>query len=514
MSTAAENNKRIAKNTLFLYIRMLFTMAIGLFTSRVILQTLGVEDYGTYGVVGGITATLSTLTGSLGAASSRFITFELGLGDKVRMKRIFGNILSIHLVLGLILFVLCQTIGLWFLFNKIQLPAGRENAAFWVYQFSILSAVMGIVAAPYNATIIANERMSAFAYISILNAILKLVIVFLLVVIPFDKLIIYAALYLSTQIIELSLYVVYSIKHFDETHTKLQFDRKLFKEMAVYVGWVFNGTLAAIGFTEGLNILINLFFGTVVNAARAVAVTVHNIINNFSTTFQTAASPQITKSYAQGNFAYMHRLIITSSKFSYYLLLFLSLPTMLEADLLLHWWLGVVPEYTVIFVRLMLAISMCRVLSYPIIASVHATGRLKKFQLIEANMLLAILPIAYLLLKYWHATPESVFVVHLVIESLTQIVRIRIVLPMIKMSVMQYVKEVYVPILLTTGIAVALPVFVYWKMEQNLVSFFVVGVLSVISVMLSTYFVGCSTSEQLFVQHKIVVFINKLKKKR
>ena len=512
MATTAENNKRIAKNTLLLYFRMLLMIVINLYTSRVILQVLGVEDFGINNVVGGVITMLGFLTSSLAAASSRYITYDLGKGDIATMKKTFGNILSIHLLLAVIIIIIGETIGLWFMTTQLQIPESRETAAFWVYQFSIVSFVLSVISVPYNASIIAHEKMSAFAYISIADAILKLVIVYLLLVIPYDKLIVYAALFCCIQVFDRIIYSVYCRKHFEETRSGLNFDKKLFKEIFAFAGWTMNGNLAVIGYTQGINVLLNIFFGPAVNAARGIAVQVQNVTRQFCTNFQMALNPQLTKSYATGDYAHMHQLLKVSSKFSFYLMLLISLPLMLEAPLILKWWLGIVPEHTVSFLRLILCTGILFALSNPIITSVHATGKLKKFQLIEGTMLLSIVPIAYLLLKLFHIPPEYVFLVHIIIEICTQYARVRIVLPMITMSLRDYTVNVIIPILKVSMLALTIPLLVYCNADKNIMSFFIVCIITTCWILLITYFIGCTKDEQLFVRAKLAVILNKLKK--
>ena len=512
VATTAENNKRIAKNTLLLYFRMLLMIVINLYTSRVILQVLGVEDFGINNVVGGVITMLGFLTGSLAGASSRYITYDLGKGDIAVMKKTFGNILSIHLLLALLIIIIGETIGLWFMTTQLQIPDSRETAAFWVYQFSIVSFVLSIISVPYNASIIAHEKMSAFAYISIADAILKLVIVYLLLVIPYDKLIVYAALFCCIQVFDRIVYSVYCRKHFEETRSGLSFDKKLFKEIFAFAGWTMNGNLAVIGYTQGINVLLNIFFGPAVNAARGIAVQVQNVTRQFCTNFQMALNPQLTKSYATGNYAHMHQLLKVSSKFSFYLMLLISLPLMLEAPLILKWWLGIVPEYTVSFLRLILCSSLVVALSNPIIVSVYATGNLKKFQLSEGSMLLTIVPIAYILLKLFHISPEWVFIVHIIIEVCTQYIRIHIVLPLISMSLREYIIDVILPILKVGIFAPVIPIFIHnYYIDNSMLSCIFMCIITIFISLLIIYFMGCSTDEQLLIRNKINTIFYKSK---
>lgn len=513
MSDTSANNKRIAKNTLLLYVRMLFMLVISLYTSRVVLNTLGVVDYGINNVVGGVIAMLGFLTGSLGAASSRYITYDLGKGNMAVMKKTFGNILTIHFILAAIVLVIGETLGLWFMSTQLQIPPERETAAIWVYQFSIFSSILAVVSVPYNATIIAHEKMSAFAYISIADAVLKLLIVYLLVIIPYDKLIIYAILYFCIQAFDRIVYGVYCSRHFEETHTRLRYDGKLFREIFSFAGWTMNGNLAVMGYTQGLNILLNIFFGPAVNAARGIAVQVQGVCQQFCNNFQMALNPQLTKSYAQKDLENMHRLLVKSSKFSFYILFFIVLPLMFEAEFVLKLWLGIVPEHTVTFLRLILVVGLLYTLSNPIIVSVHATGRLKKFQIIEGTMLLTIVPIAYILLKFFGIRPEYVFVVHIIVELCTQYARLRIVLPMIGMKLDYYLKSVIKPLFWVVIVSPWLPYITNVTMHEQWISFFVVCIMCVLCIFGCVYFIGCTVSERMFIKEKLSRILMKVTNK-
>ena len=511
----SSNNKRIAKNTLLLYLRMLFTMAIGLYTGRVVLNTLGVTDYGIYNVVGGVIAMLGFLTSSMAAASSRFITYDLGKGDMAVMKLTFGNIKSIHLVLAGVILLFGETVGLWFVLNKMQIPMDRMTAALWVYQFSVLTSILNVISVPYNAAIVAHERMKAFAYIGIVDAVLKLGIAFLLLVTPYDKLIVYAILFFFVQVFIRIVYGIYCTKHFEETKTKYSFDKKTFKEIFSFATWTMNGCLAGVGATQGVNILLNLFFGPTVNAARGIAVEVQAGVQSFCYKFQMALNPQLTKCYAQNDLPAMHRLLKISSRFSFYMLLLLSLPIILEAPLILKWWLGTVPEHTVNFLRLILCLTLLLALSNPLVVSVHSTGRIKRFQIIEGSVLLCILPIDYLILKLFDVAPEIVFCVHIFIEVCAQYARMRIVLPMIKMQISDYLQEVISPILKVLLVSPIPPIVFYLFMERSVSTFFVIVPISLLSVIFASYFIGCNDKEQFFLKNKLSLtlqrFTNKIK---
>ena len=511
MTSHAENTKRIAKNTLMLYIRMLFSMLVSLYTSRVVLNTLGVEDYGIYNVVGGVVGMLGVLTASLGGASSRYITFDLGKKDIAILKKTFGNIKCIHFLLTILIFILGETVGLWFMVTQLHIPIERQGAALYVYQFSIFSAILSIISAPYTSVVIAHEKMSVFAYISMADVVLKLVAVYFLTIISYDKLIIYAFCYLLIQLIDAVAYYIYCVRTFEESKARMGYDKKLFKEIFAYSGWVLNGNLAVMGYTQGLNMLLNVFFGPVVNAARGIAVSVQTICCGFCNNIQTALNPQITKNYAQGNMSYVHSLLVKSSKFSLYILFIVILPLMFETMTVLKLWLGNVPDHTVVFLRIMLCISLFTALSGPVIVAVHATGKLRRFQLIEGNMLLLIVPIAYIVLKFFHLPPESVFIVHLCIELCTQYVRLKIVLPMIKMDLNTYWLQVVAPILRVLILSPILPFILYCLVKTDFLRFFVVCISCVISCLFFIYTIGCSRSEKDFIAGKIAVYIPKIK---
>lgn len=510
MTDTAQNNKRIAKNTIVLYLRMLLTLVIGLYTSRVVLNTLGVTDYGIYNVVGGVIAMLNFLTSSMGAASSRFITYDLGKGDMAIMKRTFGNIKTIHLLIAIIIFIFGETVGLWFVLNKMQIPIERMNAALWVYQISIFTSMLSVISVPYNSAIIAHEHMKAFAYIGVVDAVLKLGIVYLLYIIPYDKLIVYAILFFCVLAFDRIIYSLYCTRHFEETRTNFAFDKKVFKEIFSFAGWTMNGCLAGVGATQGVNILLYLFFGPAVNAARGIAVEVQTGVQSFCYKFQMALNPQLTKCYAQNNLHDMHRLLKVSSKFSFYLLLFLSFPIIFETPLILKWWLNTVPEHTINFVRLILCLTLLIALSNPLVVSVHSTGRIKRFQIIEGCILLCILPIDYFILKIFDVVPEIVFCIHIIIELCAQYARVRIVLPMIEMDIVSYFKEVILPIFKVLILSPILPLVFYLSMEQSLSSFFIVCIVSLFSVILVSYIVGCNDREQTFLRNKILNVIKRI----
>lgn len=499
----SENTRRIAKNTAMLYIRMLLIMAVSLYTSRVILKVLGVEDYGIYNVVGGVVAMLGFLNGSLSGASSRFITFCLGKGDPDELKSTFATVLTIHLILAGIIVLLGETVGLWFVCQKLVIPAERMTAALWVYQCSVFTTVVTIISIPYNALIIAHERMNVFAYISVVEVVLKLVIVWFLIYIPWDKLIVYAVLYFLVQVIIRLVYGYYCASRFTESKAALVWNGPLVKEIAVYAGWTLNGNLAVIGYTQGINILLNLFFGPVVNAARGIAVQVQAAVMTFVQNFQTAVNPQIVKSYATSDFAYMHTLVIAASKYGFFLMLLLVFPVLLCVHAVLKIWLGIVPEYTVSFVRIMLLSGLLMPLSRALMNAIHATGNIKKFQLYEGTSLLMVVPLAYVLLKWKHISPGAVMLVYFFVELFTQSIRVWVILPKISMRYSVYFRKVMVPVLLLFPF-LAFPVL-FFHVPDELSFGGLVGYIggAILYVVLCISVVGLNISERRMIYHFI-----------
>lgn len=496
------NNKRIAKNTLLLYFRMFLMMGISLYTSRVILQTLGVEDYGIYNVVGGLVSMFGLINGSMSSASQRYITFTLGKGDKSELNKVFSTCIQIHLIIGVLTVLLIETIGVWFLYNKMQIPVDRMDAAFWVLHFSTITFFFSILNVPFHADIIAHEKMSAFAYLSIIEAILKLGIVYLLLIIPFDKLIIYALLLVIVQLgVQLS-YMLYCWKNFEEAHYTSCSEVKLLKEMTSMAGWSMFGGLSSIAFGQGLSMLLNVFFGPVVNAARGIAQQVQGAIQVFITNFQMALNPQIIKTYAQTDFGAMHTLMERSSRFSFYLMLLLSLPVLFEAPYILQLWLGIVPDNTVIFLRLTIATMLIYTIVNPILTANNATGKVKTYYIVCGCMMISILPISYIALKVG-APAYSVFIVHFCIEALTQIVRLFMVRGRLRLSIRKYVKNVYLRIISVTIVSVIAPYLVWLSMSEGVAEFFAVSITSVLSVVLVAFIFGLTSGERSFFISKI-----------
>lgn len=500
------NNKRIAKNALLLYVRMIFMMVVSLYTSRVVLKVLGVEDFGIYNVVGGVITLFGFLNGAMASSTQRYITFELGKGDAHQLQKVFQTSVNIHLLVALCILFLGETVGLWFFYEEMMIPSSRLLSAFWVYQFSIFTMMIMIASVPYNAVIIAHERMSAFAYISVLEVLLKLGMVYLLFFTRTDKLIIYAALLFLMQLLVRVIYGYYCGRHFEESHYKWGWDGRLFKEMLCFGGWNLWGGFASVLFSQGLNILLNLFFGPTVNAARGIAVQVQGAVNQFSINFQTAMNPQITKSYAAGDYTYMYSLIFRSSKFTFLMLAILSFPILLETELVLNLWLETVPSYTVVFVRLMLCITIIDAMAGAFMVSAQATGNIRVYQSVVGSILLFIVPVSYFVLKLG-GDPWSVFVVHLCICILAFVVRLFIICFMIHLSIYDYFIQVLFRCFGVLCMAVPLPLFLLILFPNTLMYGIIICLVSILMMVFSSYFIGLTVIEREFVNGKILSFL-------
>lgn len=497
------NNRTIAKNTLMLYGRAILMMLIGLYTSRVILQTLGVTDFGIYNAVGGIIAMFGFISASLGNSTSRFITVAIGKGNQEETNKTFGNLKIIYYGLCVVIVILGETIGLWFLYKKMTIPADRMDAAFWVYQYSILSTVLTFICVPYNAAIVAHERMSAFAYISLFDAVFKLLVCYLLIIISFDRLIVYASLLFAIGVIDRIIYAVYCSRRFEEVHAKPRIYREQFREILTMSGWTLSGNIVWILNTQGSNLLLNMFFGPVVNAARGIALQVQGVMGQFVTNFQTAVNPQITKSYASGNYARMHELLTLSSKFSYLLMMVMSIPVFIEAPIILKWWLHTVPDNTVIYLRIILVTAVLCSLTNPLWVSVLATGHLKKYQICDNSVQVLTIPIAYILFKYFHAESYWIFLVMLITEVIEIGIRAWIVLPLIKMEYSSYLRGIILPLLGVSLLSPVLPVVLYAQVADPLFNFVSVTCLSLVCSLLCIWLMGLTSRERLFAKEMI-----------
>ncbi len=513
MSTQiSENNKRIAKNTLLLYFRMLIMMVVSLYTSRVVLNALGVEDYGIYNVVGGVVTMFSVISKSLSASVSRFITYELGTGDQNKLNKIFSASVTVQLVLSLIIVVLIESVGVWFLNAKMAIPEARMAAANWVLQFSVITFVINLISVPYNATIVAHERMSAFAYISIIDAVGKLAIAFLITRSPVDKLVFYAILMCAVAVVVRFTYGCYCKKHFAECTYHFHWDKDILKQMFGFAGWNFIGASSAVLRDQGGNIIINLFYGPAVNAARGIALQVNAAVIGFVSNFMTALNPQITKSYASGDHGYMMTLIFQGARLSFYMLLLLSLPILANTHYVLVLWLKLVPEHTVRFVQLMLVFVMSESISNPLVTAMLATGRIRNYQILVGGLQMMNLPISYVCLRLG-SMPESVLIVAICISQCCLAARLYMLRGMIGLSSIRYFRNVYLNVLVVSVLSAIIPSLLSTYMQESFLTFIVISLVSMISTLIVEFCVGCNKKERVFVVEKTKVFINRISRR-
>lgn len=497
----SENTRRIAKNTAMLYIRMLLIMVVSLYTSRVVLNVLGVEDFGIYNVVGGVVTMLAFLNYSLSVSTQRFLNYEIGQ-DGRELKKVFSIALTGHLLIALVILLLAETIGLWFVTTQLVIPAGRLDAAVWVYHCSILTFMISIIGTPYDAAIIAHERMTVFAYISIVEVIMKLLIVFLLIYFPCDKLELYGFLLLCVVLLIRIIYVVYCKCHFPECHYRFIWDKQLFRKMFCFSGWMLAGTSTGILCSQGVNMLINIFFGPLQNAARGIAFQLQGAVNAFVNNFMIAVRPQIIKSYAQRDFSYMYRLVFSSSKFSFYLLYLLSLPVLLETPYLLQLWLKSVPEYAVVFTRLVIIDLLINSSYAPIAAISQASGKVRNYQLVISTGFLLVFLLTALFFKLGFPS-TSAFIITIVLSFLGLFARLWELHYSVQFPVRKYMRYVLLPVTCVALLALLLPVPLVVFTSSSFLRFIGVIAMSVLSVIVIVYMCGLDKEEKRFLLNKV-----------
>lgn len=501
-----ENNKRIAKNTLALYFRMILTMIVSLFTVRIVLNTLGVVDYGIFNVVAGIVSMFSFLSGTMASASQRFFSFEIGKNNPKKLKGTFSAMVIIYAAIGLVIILGTETIGLWFLNYKMVIPPDRLIAARWVYHFSILSFVMSIITIPYQAVIIARERMKAYAYISIIEVLLKLLIVYLLLIFSFDKLKLYALLMFSATVIVTFIYRTYCKNKFQEAKFNILIDKQMFLEILSYSGWNIIGSVSVALRDQGVNILLNLFFNPVVNAARGIAFQINAVLLNFTNNFYTAVRPQITKSYASGDLKYMRELVFQSSKFAFYLMMFLSIPLLLETEYILTLWLKNLPQDVIIFSQLVIINSLVEVMNLPLVSAIQATGQMKLYQTTVSVILLLNLPVSFVFLKMGFP-PEITMIISIIISLISFIPRLIICQKTTQIPAILYFKNVFLKNLTVFTFTFIIPLLISFIIHDGFIRLTIICFSEIISGALIVYFLGLTKIEQ---EHLKKLVINKL----
>lgn len=508
MSSVSDNSKRIAKNTVFLYLRMLFVMAISLFTSRVIINALGVEDYGIQNVVGGFVSMFSLISSTMYSTISRFMTYELGRGDLDRLKKVFSTSMNIQILMAILIVVLAESIGIWFLNYKMNIPESRLSAANWVFQFSLLSFVISITSAPYYAAIISHEKMSDYAIFSILEAVMKLIIVYLLFVSPIDKLVLYSVLLFLVSFTMRLIYGVYCGRKFVECKYHIVIDKGILKEMGSFAGWNYLGAIAFILRGQGINLLLNLFFGVTVNAARGIASQIESAVSQFVGSFTMALNPQITKNYAQNKIDYMQKLVCKGGKYSFFLMLLITIPLVIEAPIVLKIWLNNVPEYTILFMRLTLLIMLADAFTNPITTAILATGKVKKFSILLSSIMIAIFPVSYIVFKLGGAAYSAYLV-----WGFAVVVRMIFQLPILKkltgFSISVFIRDAIVPCGVVLAVSLIVPIIIVRLIDSGIVRFSLLLFSSLLWTLLVAFFGGLTKDERMFVRFKMLGIIHK-----
>lgn len=502
---SSEANKRIAKNTAMLYVRQLFSMVVSLFTAGIVLRTLGVEDYGIYSVVGGIVSLFGFLQGAMVGTTQRFINVEMGKGSIDKLRNVFSTSLTIHIGIAVIIFILAETVGLWFINSQLVIPDNRMVAANWVYQFSIFSAMLTITQSPYTALIIANEKMDIYGYLGIAEALMRLIALYLLLTINIDKLILYSLFGFVVNSMFIFIYRAYCMRKFCECHFVIIKDVQLYKKMLSFSSWNLFGNIAGVAMTQGQNILLNIFFGPVVNAARAVAVNVNGAIGQFISNFMLAMNPQITKLYVVGQVEESNKLIFRGARFSFYLYFILASPVLIKTPELLKLWLGTPPEYSTLFCRLALIDALIMCLSHPIIVGVSATGEIKRYQAIVGGILLLNIPISYLLFKL-NFPSQTIYFVAISLSVFSFIARLFIADRLLKFGKIKFIKDVFLRCWTIFFIAIPIEFLVSKHLPESTMFVLIVMGISVFISSIVVFTVGISREER----HFIISIVKKL----
>ena len=475
------------------------------------MKALGVEDYGIYNAVGGFIGMFAIISNSLSSAISRFITFELGKGNSQKLQQIFSTSVIIQIIISLCIVILAETLGVWFLNTHMNIPLERMTAANWVLQFSTITFVINLISVPYNACIIAHERMSAFAYISIFEAAGKLGVTFLVLYASFDKLIFYSLLMCVLAVAVRMIYTWYCKRHFEECHFRFHSERPLMKEIFGFAGWNFIGASSGVLRDQGVNVLINIFCGPAVNAARGIAMQVSSAVSQFSSNFIVAINPQITKSFASGEKEVSFNLVFRGARFSVFLLLLLSIPVLFETEFLLKLWLDLVPNYTVLFVRLILIYVMIEAVSYTMVTLMLATGNIKKYQLLVGGFQLLNFPLAYLSLKLGYS-PESTIIISIIVALGCLCLRLIMLHRMVMFPVIKFLRTVLLRIMIVALLSLVVPSIILKFMDDGLIRLILLSICSVIYSSLIIIFIGCSKSERTLILSKAKEIITHFQK--
>ena len=497
--TNASSTKRIARNTLMLYFRQMLIMAVNLYTVRVMLNTLGAEDYGIYNVVAGVVTMFGFVNNAMATASQRYLSFALGQDDGIQLKRYFSMSLTIHCLIALAVVGIAETAGLWLVEHNLVIPAQRQQAVIWIYQASIFSTMCTMLTAPFMAAIIAHEDMDIYAYVSIVEVGLKLGIACILPLFATDRLILYSLLMALIVLVTAAIYSTICVKRYAECRGGLLRDKALFKEMSSYTGWNMFGSASGVLKNQMVNIILNQFFSLTVNTARGIAYQVNGAVSSFAQNFTTAVRPQIIKSYASGERDRMLQFMSRSCKATLLLMYIFALPLILEMPYVLHLWLKEVPEHAVLFTRLALSDALLDSVSYPLMAAAQATGRVRLYQSVVGGVLLLNAPAAYTVLR-WGGEPHSVFAVSIGITMLAFVVRLLILRHLIDLSFWNFIRRILLPLVSSVAIAAIVPCLARKTMAEGFLRLCVTTAISVASVGTSGYFVALSKSERVWMR--------------
>lgn len=507
------NTIAILKNSIFLYLRMFLILAVSLYTSRVILKYLGITDFGIYNVVAGIISFIVFFNNTLMSATQRFINYTLG-NINGNTRTVFRASMAVHIALCVILVIVMETVGLWFLNNKIVLPANRFYAAQWVFQTSLIIGILSIIKSPYHAMIIAYERMNIFALFSIVETILKLLIVYVLSISNIDALILYSILMVIVQLIVFLLYYFYCLKNFhSEIYLRGKIDKQILKDIMKFIGWSSYGGIAMLGYTQGLNILLNIFFGPIQNAARAISTQVEGIVNQFRGNFQVAVNPQLVKSYADSNMTYFMKLMSFSCKFTTFIMLAMTVPLCFRVDWLLNLWLVDVPENTSVFLKILLIASLIDSPSVPFVIGIQANGNIKLHEIINGTLLLLILPISYFAL--WKGFPSaSIFIIYAIFMFITFLVRIVIFSKLLNLRLNTLYNMIFKYIIVVCGLSFICGYFINELLSHSILGSLLYYILIFIVELVISYTLGLSSEEKKYAQGVTFKIINKIRNKR
>lgn len=504
-----EGNRRIVKNTLFLYFRMLFIMIVSLYTSRVVLQVLGIDDFGIYQVVGGVVGLLSFLNSALSSGSSRFLTYELGIGDFSSLKKVFNTTLSIHILLAVVIAIIAETVGLWFVCNKLGIQPERLNIALWVYHLSVVTAIISIIQVPYNASIISHEKMDVYAYVSIVEVFLKLLIVYLLKTAVWDKLLLYALLLCIVQLVITVFYAIYCYLKFVETHYDFSLNRDSLKSILSFSGWSLFSNMSVALNSQGTTIITNMFFGPSVVTARVLSTQVNLAANQLVNNFRLAVNPQIVKRLASSDIEGSKKLLLESTKYSYYLMLLLGLPILLLAEPILNLWLETVPGYTVLFLQLVIIQSLFSVLDTSFYTALYAVGRIRENALISPLIGFLQFPIVYFLFNRGYS-PLVLSYVGIICYGILAVIVKPILICRFSGYTYREVYDILLNCLIVTLYSIPIPIILYYFLNSNnILTNVLILVTSVCSVILVVWFIGINQSQRKLILNWAKKYLNK-----